>query len=503
MKTIFALLCWLFASLAPLQASGGPAAEQQAHFPKQLNSYTDTKDMPVVYRILARAKADPFNVAATSIFFLAILHTFGAVYFQRMAKRAEHAHHAKLSQSRQLATGDTDRPDEVSFKATLFEFLGEVEAIFALWAIPLLAVAAAYYSWADVEKFVALDASFTEPMFVVVIMAMAATRPVIFLAETILEKIARLGGSTPAAWWCTVLLVGPLLGSFITEPGAMTISALILARRFYSLNPSTRLKYATLGLLFVNVSIGGVLTNFAAPPVLVVKDTWHWSSLHMLTHYGIYAVLAVALNVAVYFGIFRKEINCLAPAANQETGTQAAGIPLWIVLVHVLALGWTVFVAHYPPLFIAGFLFFLAFCQATGHHQDSLRLRSPLMVGFFLAGLVIHGKLQAWWLEPILQSDLNPWGLHLGSAILTSFNDNALITLLASQVELGDAAKHAIMSGAVAGGGLTVIANAPNPAGQSLLKSFFPDEAVAPIKLIAGALLPTAIAILCFMVVGR
>src|SRR5690606_23054925 len=104
---------------------------------------------------------------------------------------------------------------------------------------------------------------------VVIIMALASTRPVLRFAEVCLRMFARIGKETPAAWWLSILIVGPLLGSFITEPGAMTIAAMLLAKKFYSLRPSPTLSYATLGLLFVNVSIGGVLTNFAAPPVLM------------------------------------------------------------------------------------------------------------------------------------------------------------------------------------------------------------------------------------------
>ena len=88
--------------------------------------------------------------------------------------------------------------------------------------------------------------------------------------------------------------------------------------------------------------------------------------------------------------------------------------------------------------------------------------------------------------------------LFLGATVLTSVNDNALITYLATLVpNLSDELKLAVVQGAVVGGGLTVIANAPNPAGQALLGRFF-NGAILPIGLLAGALLPTAIAALVF-----
>ena len=139
-------------------------------------------------------------------------------------------------------------------------------------------------------------------------MALASTRPIVLLAENALRVLARVGKGTPAAWWAIILTVGPLLGSLITEPGAMTICALLLGRQFYDLQPSARLKYATLGLLFVNVSIGGTLTHFAAPPVLMVARLWNWDTPFMLTHFGWRAVVAIVASVVVYGLIFRREL---------------------------------------------------------------------------------------------------------------------------------------------------------------------------------------------------
>ena len=88
--------------------------------------------------------------------------------------------------------------------------------------------------------------------------------------------------------------------------------------------------------------------------------------------------------------------------------------------------------------------------------------------------------------------------LFLTSTVLTAFNDNALITYLASLVpNLDESLKIAVVAGAVTGGGLTVIANAPNPAGQALLNRFF-DGAIRPVGLFLGALPPTVIAAVAF-----
>jgi hypothetical protein len=174
-------------------------------------------------------------------------------------------------------------------------------------------------------------------------------------------------------------------------------------------------------------------------------------------------------------------------------------VPGWVTLVHVVFIAWTVFTAHYPGLFIAGFLFFLGFAKATASYQSRIDLRAPLLVGFFLGGLVIHGGLQGWWIAPLL-ARLPELPLFGGAVVLTAFNDNALITYLATLVpNLSDPLKVAVVGGAVTGGGLTVIANAPNPAGQALLARFF-GGAVSPIGLLGGAILPTIIAAILFRI---
>jgi Na+/H+ antiporter NhaD/arsenite permease-like protein len=262
-----------------------------------------------------------------------------------------------------------------------------------------------------------------------------------------------------------------------------------------------RLRYATLGLLFVNVSIGGTLMQFAAPPVLMVARPWGWDIPFMLIHFGWRASVSIALSTAVYYVLFRAELRSLAARAPvpdvEEPDEEAAPpsllpVPSWIVAVHIAFMAWTVFNAHYPSLFIGGFMFFLGFARATARYQSRIELRTPLLVGFFLAGLVIHGGLQGWWIAPLL-GRLPETPLFLGATALTAVNDNALITYLATLVpNLADSLKLAVVQGAVVGGGLTVIANAPNPAGQALLGRFF-DHAVSPLQLFAGAVIPTLI----------
>ena len=476
--TATGFFCLLAVAGRAAGAAGGGA------FPRPLTDYADPAGAGLGELLRSRAVAEPFNVVATTIFALAVLHTFFAGRFRHWAHVVEARHRARL------ATQPVGK-DEVSFGGQVLHFLGEVEAIFGLWVLVLAAALAAGKGPAVAIRFLGDGVDFTEAIFVVIIMALASTRPVLVLAERGLRAVAGLGGGTPLAWWLTILTVAPLLGALITEPAAMTIGALLLGRQFYEREPGLRLKYATLGLLFVNISVGGTLTHFAAPPVLMVAGSWGWGLGHMFLHFGWRAVAGIVLANTVYFLFFRRELRALAPAPAAG-GPAAPPVPAWVTAVHLGFLAFTVALAHYPVLFVGGFLFYLAFAQATAHHQSELELRSPLLVGFFLAGLVVHGGLQGWWIEPVL-GRLGRLPLFAGATLLTAINDNALITYLATLVpDLTDGLKYAVVAGAVTGGGLTVIANAPNPAGQSILQKYFP-EGISPLGLFLGALVPTLI----------
>jgi Putative Na+/H+ antiporter len=476
-----------------------PETTHVIEIPRPLETYPSAADQSLAAELSARLQLEPFNALATGVFLLAILHTFAAARFAALAHRVQHRHDARAESQ--------GRPRSPSLMAELLHFLGEVEVVFGLWAVLLLAATTMYAGWESAKQYFNDTVNYTEPLFVVVIMALASTRPVVGFAESALRRIADMGGATPAAWWIAILTIGPILGSFITEPAAMTISALLLARQFYDLEPSMRLRYATLGVLFVNVSIGGTLTQFAAPPVLMVARPWGWDIPFMLVNFGWRALASIALSTLLYFVLFRRELRALAarsPAADVEqpdeeaTGPALLPVPAWLVAAHLVFMAWTVFNAHYPALFLGGFLFFLGFARATAPYQSRIELKTPLLVGFFLAGLVIHGGLQGWWIAPVL-SRLPETPLFLGATALTAVNDNALITYLATLVpNLGDELKLAVVQGAVVGGGLTVIANAPNPAGQALLGRFF-DGAISPLGLLAGAILPTLIAAVVFL----
>ena len=278
-----------------------PASTDAGTFPRSLDSYNDT-DAGSLWAILKnRVQQEPFNLVATLIFFLAIVHTFMTGRFMAIAHKWEHVHEEKIK------TGAVHR-DSVHHGAELLHFLGEVEAVFGIWAVALVIAIIGFYDWNTMVNYIGYRVNFTEPLFVVVIMTLAATRPILRLSENLIRRVAKLLGGTLTAQWLTALTIGPILGSFITEPAAMTISALVLARILYELEPSRSFKYATLGLLFVNISVGGTLTHFAAPPVLMVAGPWKWTTLHMLAHFGWKAIVGILVSNGLYFLVYRKEI---------------------------------------------------------------------------------------------------------------------------------------------------------------------------------------------------
>ncbi len=411
------------------------------------------------------------NLIAAIIFGLALVHTFAAKTFERIADRS-------------------------TKHAGLFHLLGEIEVVFGLWAFVLVATMAFVVGGSEALEY-AESRHYTEPLFVFVIMVIAASRPVLEAVKTLVNSIATLMPLRTAVvrvWLCLALV--PLIGSLITEPAAMTLAALMLAPLVFREGTPEWKKYGALGVLFVNVSIGGTLTSFAAPPVLMVAATWGWDSAFMAANFGWKAAIAVVINATAVTFLLRSHLTDDKPAA----GASEATVPLVVILIHLMALAGVVVFAHHPVIFLAIFLFFLGYTQAYSQYQSPLILKEGLLVGFFLAGLVVLGGMQQWWLQPIVSS-LEPTALFFGALALTAITDNAALTYLGSLiVGMSDQAKYMLVAGAVAGGGLTVIANAPNPAGVALLRDGFADGSIGMGGLLAGAILPTIVAAALFLI---
>lgn len=400
---------------------------------------------------------------ATILFACAVIHTFCTKKILNLAHRYP----------------------EGSMQENFLHFLGEIEVVFGLWAALLVATWSVQFGITDAAEYLQ-GINYTEPVFVFVIMCMAATKPVLYFAEKSIAIVSRiLPFSRSMALYISCLILGPLLGSIITEPAAMTVTAILLRDQFFSQSSSIRFKYATLGLLFVNISIGGTLTNFAAPPVLMVATPWQWDNVYMLTNFGWRSTLAIVIGTVATGIYFRRELLQIKPA---NAGSQTYSMKTWVILIHLAFLGLTIINAHYMAFFVPLFLLFLGWCTVAKEYQDELRIKESLLVGFFLGGLVTLGKLQDWWLQPIL-SQLGDLPLFWGALSLTAVTDNAALTYLGTLVpDLSESARYALVAGAVAGGGLTVIANAPNPAGYGLLRNSFGEDGISPLGLFLSAL---------------
>ena len=556
----------------------------QSHYQdSHLNTYLEI----ISYRV----QDEPFNAITTVIFFIAIAHTLLTSFFIKGAHRLEAQYQVLVER------GERDKNSH-SIPASILHLLGEVEVVFGFWSVFLGLAIAFYYDWDTFVTYVE-NLEYSQPLFVIVIMTIASSRPIIKLFELILWRIVRVIGDSLEVWWLTILILSGILGAFITGPAAMAIAALLLGEKFYSLNPSRKLRYVTLALLFVNISIGGFLTNFASPPIMMVAGVWQWDMVFMLTSFGWKAVLVIFLVTFMYYFYSRKELGDLKIAyesykfkryiqrrfisqkeleenfteleklvdkkvhftseldaysvilkenikmlasekltpqeceqydishaidekfddiVSEEKYKSIPGlikaddrarmldihwderedrVPMWVMVVHVFFLIWTVVNANLPVLFLGGFLFFLGFYQVTEFYQNKLDLKPALLVAFFLSGIMIHGSLQSWWIAPLL-SRLQPLPLNLVSTVLTAFNDNAAITYLSSLVpNFPENLKYAVVSGALTGGGLTVIANSPNPIGLSVLKKYF-TSGVSAGMLLKYALAPTIVAALIF-----
>lgn len=411
------------------------------------------------------------QIISAVLFTVALVHTFSTKFFERLASA---------------------RPTH----AGLWHLLGEVEVVFGFWAMILILFMFAVEGRDSAIHY--LDSrNFTEPMFVFAIMVVAGTKPILRFAMLSVRAVAQfIPLPRVIVFYFTTLSLVPLLGSFITEPAAMTLAALILRDSYFSRGISLKLKYTTLGVLFVNISIGGTLTPFAAPPVLMVAGKWGWDIWFMISTFGWKAAIAVIINAGSATLLFHRELSQAGPGQNLfDRGEKVPGL---LIAVHLTFLIGIVIFAHHPAAFMGLFLFFLGIAHAYQNHQNRFILREGLLVAFFLAGLVVLGGQQQWWLQPLLLG-MSSEAVFFSATLLTAVTDNAALTYLGSLVEgLSDSFKYSLVAGAVTGGGLTIIANAPNPAGIAILRGNFEDGTIHPLGLLTAAIPPTIVALLAF-----
>lgn len=419
------------------------------------------------------------EVISTIFLAIALLHSFVAPIFAKLSKKY---------------------PAD-SARESFLHLLAEVEVVFGFWAFVFLA------TWFFIDGPAAVinyqqSLQMTEPLFVFCIMILASTRPIVSLARqfllslcNVLNKIIPIDAKLIQVF--VLLGIGPLMGSLITEPAAITILALLIYRMINT--EDEKLLYPILALLFVNVSIGGGLTHFAAPPILIVAEKFGWGFKDVFVNLGEAVICAVLTNVILFVLIFKEKIKKgLIPLSDDQYP-----IPFWVTASHVLFLTLVVLSSHYEKVFMGLFLIFIGLTTVTKKYQDGLKFKEGFLVAFFLAGLIVFGSMQKWWLTPILTA-LQDTTLFFVSTALTAVTDNAALTFLGSQVEsLSETSKWAMVSGAITGGGLTILANAPNPAGFSILGPKFKNGALNSLKLFIAALPPTIITMIFFLLIGN
>src|SRR5512139_4245535 len=159
-----------------------PTTPPAVLLPTPLSAYPPPSPDGLLATLVQRASQDPFNLIATTIFGLAILHTFLVARFSALAHRVQHHHDEAAARE-----GRRPRP---SVLAEFLHFLGEVEVVFGLWAVVLTVALVVFKGWDVAKTYLNYTVNYTEPLFVVVIMALAATRPIVSFAEAALRRVA-------------------------------------------------------------------------------------------------------------------------------------------------------------------------------------------------------------------------------------------------------------------------------------------------------------------------
>lgn len=450
--------------------------------------YQDENLPGIWQRILFRIDQHPINLFFLACFILAILHTFAAHRFARQARHRGHRARA--------GTGIVPESDRNSFWMNLLYFCGEVEVVFGVWCLVIFVAAGFRYGWDAVAAYIG-SYDYSEAVYVAVALAMASTYPIMRFADKVLSGLAQLGGGTPLAWWALMLTIGPLLGSLIKESVAMTMVALLLGRHFFACRPSKPLAYATLGLLFTNISVSGLFTNFASSAIVILGAAWKWDTAYMWHTFGWKGIAGIAASNLVYFGLFHKELRQLKIPKIEEDRKKE--VPFWVTALHLAFLALITLSSSYAAIVLGGFVLYLGVYQATSAYQKFMDLREPLLIGFFLSSLILISGLQIWWIEPVVEG-LPEHGLYVASLLLSAFTHNASNTLLYSHLpHLTDQVKYLLVSAALVGGGMTVMANGPNLMACSLLNKYF-DQDISFVWLLLSALAPVMILSFFFLV---
>ncbi|ANH78750.1 putative Na+/H+ antiporter [Candidatus Chlamydia sanziniae] len=425
------------------------------------------------------------KIGATALFFCSIFHTFLTPWLHRLCQSYEH---------KKLVV-----PEFWKHYAPISEFyrlVSKVEIVFCLWSVPLFCwflytegyrITLAYFN----------SRNYSFAVFVMVILVLLESRPIVYLAERLLSTIAKIGRTSPKSWWWTLMIATPLLSALLKETGAMIIGATLLMRHFYIFSPSRRFAYATMGLLFSNISIGGLTSSMSSRALFIILPSIKWKCSFLLQYFSWKAIIAILVATAVYYLIFRKEFDKFPEIPNIKHLIKDR-IPWWIICTHIILVS-AILLSRSNPLFMTTILlFYLGFRRFTIFYQEPINIPKVCFVGLFYAGLVIFGDLQEWWVLNLMQG-MSDFGYMLTSYGLSIFLDNALVNYLVHNLPVAtDCYLYLVITGCMAAGGLTLVSNIPNIIGYLILKPAFRMSSIHFGSLFLAALVPSIIALTIF-----
>lgn len=427
------------------------------------------------------------RTGATLLFFFSIVHTFLTPWFYNRFQICQHR-----------KTIFPERWKKYLWLSECYRLLGKVEIVFILWAVPLFLLFLCTEGYKmTISYFNSRNYIFS--LFIIIMLILLESRPIVYLSERIFSSIAKIGKQSPRCWWWTLMIATPLSSVLLKETGAMIIATALLARNFYKFSPSTRFAYATMGLLFSNISLGGLTTGLSSRALFIILPSVKWGNGFILKYFCWKAIIAMLVSTTVYYLIFRKEF---ARFPKLVTGSSSVKehIPKWIICVHILLICAVILARFVPLLMVAILMFYLGFQKFTIFYQRPIRIGKACFVGLFYAGLVIFGELQEWWVLELMHR-MSDFGYMMTSYVLSIFLDNALVNYLVHNLPVAtDCFLYLVIAGCMSAGGLTIISNIPNIVGYLALRPFFPSSSFSLGWLFLFALGPSIIAVMTFWI---
>lgn len=425
----------------------------------------------------------PLQLGATFFFILSVIHAFLTPRLYNMYLRIRHQ---KIL--------FPERKKKYLVLTEITRMFSRIELVMLLWSVPFLL----WFVYSENYKVMIgylTSRNYMASLFIIVMMILVESNPIIYLSETLLNRLVqKIGKHSPVAWWWVILLVSPMLSSLLKETGAMVIATMLLIRKFYIHNPSKKFAYATMGLLFSNISIGGLLTITSSRAMFMIMPTLKWSSHFIWAHFTWKAFLAILFSTTIYYLYFKKELKEFVKTdAQQEDNNESIKAPWWVVCIHICFVWALLQCKTSPVLIISVFLCYLCFRCFTYSYQNIIDVNKACLIGLFYSGLVILGDLQEWWVLKLMQNQ-SDFGHMIISFGLSIFLDNALVNYLVHNLSVShDCYHYLVITGCMAAGGLTVATNLPNIVGYTILRRGLKLKLPSLVGLFLAAIIPASI----------